>query len=75
MPLDFLRRISNEPLPLTVSGQQEIDQLRVLAAAQMIDVSLPSVGSTGVAVVHQITGYGRAALSAPARRSQGLTKK
>ena len=44
MPLDFLRRISDEPLPLTVTGQQEIDQLRVLAAAQMIDVDLPSVG-------------------------------
>lgn len=74
MPLDYLRQISHEVFPLTISDPQEIDKLRVLAAAQMIEVDLPAVVSTGVAVVRKITGYGRAAISAPAPRIQGLTK-
>lgn len=67
MPLEFLREISREPLPLEVSGTAEIDKLRVLAAADMIVAELPQVGQAGPAIVRQITGYGRAALSAPIR--------
>ncbi len=68
MPLEFLREISHGPLPSEVSGTAEIDKLRVLAAADMVVAELPQVGKSGPAIVRQITGYGRAALSAPARR-------
>lgn len=67
MPLEYLRRIASEPLPLEVSGTAEMDKLRVLAAADMVIAEFPDVGKDGPAIVRQITGYGRAALSAPIR--------
>jgi len=65
MPLEYLREISRGSLPLEVSGVTQIDKLRVLAAADMVIADLPEVGKAGSAIVREITGYGRAALSAP----------
>lgn len=62
MPLELLREISGEALPFEVRDQVRIDKLRVLAAAQMVEVDLPQAGQLGLAVVRRITGYGRAAL-------------
>ncbi|MFN9470329.1 hypothetical protein [Acidovorax sp.] len=64
MPLEFLRAISVGPFPLELTGQAELDKLRVLAAADMVEAELPEVGKPAVAVVRRITGYGRAALAA-----------
>lgn len=63
MPLEYLREIVARQLPLEVIDQSKVDRIRVLAAAGMIVADLPESGKTGPAVVHSITGYGRALLT------------
>ncbi len=64
MPLEYLRELSRGSLPLEVSSLEQIDKLSVLAAADMVVADLPEVGKAGPAIIREITGYGRAALSA-----------
>lgn len=76
MPLEFLRAISVGTLPVEVTEQADLDKLRVLVAAKMVEADLPPIGKAGGAVVRRITGYGRAALAAgPAKGLQDPAAK
>lgn len=64
MPLDYLRQIAQEDLPLTVKHEAEIDKLRVLQAADLVSVVLSgNTADLQCARVLAITSKGRAALS------------
>lgn len=65
MPLELLREIAAGPLPVKVVGQERIDKLRVLVAADMVIAELPDVGDPGPAWVSRVTGLGRASLVVP----------
>lgn len=67
MPLEFLREIADGPFPVRVAGQEKIDKLRVLAAADMVIATIPDVGDPGPAWVSELTGLGRASLKVPFR--------
>lgn len=63
MPMELLLELAQGVLPKTVMEPAEIDKLHVLAAAKLINVSLPEVdASEQVAEVHSITVQGKAAL-------------
>jgi hypothetical protein len=64
MPLEFLRDIETGTLPKQVTKIGDIDLLRLLLAAGMIEADLPAVDGSGSATVHRITGFGRAWLTA-----------
>jgi hypothetical protein len=64
MPLELLRAISASPMPVVIRAQEEIDKLRVLAAADMVEADIPPAGNPGAAVIRRITGYGRATIEA-----------
>lgn len=64
MPVEFLRKIASEAMPLEVTAEADIDKVRVLAAAGMILADLPDVDQPGSAVVRELTGFGRATLKA-----------
>lgn len=64
MPFEYLREIAQAELPLTVHHEEHIDKLRVLRAADLVTVMLPSPTSGAqFARVLAITPKGRAALS------------
>lgn len=63
MPLDLMRALARGPLPTTVDDPDDIDRLRVLAAAHLIEAQLPPVDTpTQPAQVLGLTPEGRAAL-------------
>lgn len=64
MPLEFLREIDTGTLPKQVKKAGDIDLLRLLSAAGMIEADLPDVGGSGSAMVRRVTGFGRAWLAA-----------
>jgi hypothetical protein len=41
MPLEFLRKIAHESLPLAVYAPADIDRLRVLRAAELVNALIP----------------------------------
>jgi len=64
VPFEFLREIAQSELPMTVEDEALIDKLRVLRAADMVTVMLPSPGAPlQFARVLAITPQGRAALT------------
>ncbi|MFN4119723.1 hypothetical protein [Acidovorax sp.] len=64
MPFEYLREIAKAELPLTVQQEDHIDKLRVLRAADLVTVMLPSPASDmQFARVLAITPKGRALLS------------
>ena len=64
MPLEFLREIETGTLPRQVTETGDIDLLRLLSAAGMVEADLPDVEGSGTATVRRITGLGRAWLAA-----------
>lgn len=67
MPLDYLRELAGGTFPLVVTDQADIDKVAVLVAAGMVIADVPEAGQPGVAVVHELTGFGRATVKASAR--------
>ncbi|CAN7419703.1 hypothetical protein [Acidovorax sp. LjRoot194] len=64
MPLKFLREIEAGTLPKQVTKPGDIDLLRLLLHAGMIDAELPDAAGSGLAMVNRVTGFGRAWLAA-----------
>lgn len=65
MPFEYLRELAQAKLPLTVDNEADIDKLRVLRAAELVTVTLPSPATVPqLARVDAITPKGRAVLSA-----------
>jgi hypothetical protein len=65
MPLEYLQELSRVQLPLTVDEEASIDKLRVLRAADLISVMLPSAqaDTQKFARVLAITPKGRQVLA------------
>ncbi len=64
MPLELLYKMSQSPLPATITDVADIDKLRVLRAAGHISVLLPHLkAKKPFARVLAITKEGREALS------------
>lgn len=65
MPMEYLRALERDALPFIESDVMNIDKLRVLRAAGMVEVQLPAVDSPQQkAQVLYITGLGCATLRA-----------
>ena len=63
MPMEYLRELERDALPLVESDVVNIDKLRVLHAAGMVEVQLPPVDSPyQKAQVLYVTGLGCATL-------------
>lgn len=69
MPMELLRRLSNQELPMALYAPADIDRLRVLRAADLVAALIPPVETLeGGAQVHKaaqvlcITPKGRRAL-------------
>jgi hypothetical protein len=71
MPMNFLRRIEHASFPLAVHDETDIQCAAVLAAAELIEVSLPKTSDeTGLSgVILRITPIGRAALNRDRQKS------
>ena len=73
MPVEYLRGLERDSLPVIESDVLNIDKLRILRAAGMVEVQLPSVDSPHQkAQVLYVTGLGCATIRAfngPARIS------
>jgi hypothetical protein len=72
MPFEYLREIAQTQLPLTVDQEANIDKLRVLHAAGLVSVMLPSPTTAGpeqFARVLAITPKGRQMLAQELERS------
>ena len=65
MPMELLFALAQGDLPRTVDNPSDIDKLRVIAAAELVQARLPDVGaaSAQTAEVLSITWQGRAALA------------
>ena len=64
MPMELLFVLAQSQLPMTVDAPADVDKLRVLAAAQLVDARLPEVGTPRrTAEVLAISPQGRAALA------------
>jgi hypothetical protein len=70
MPMELLRRLADMELPLALYAPADIDRLRVLRAAQLVEALIPPVETLeGGAQVHKsaqvlcITSKGRQALA------------
>jgi hypothetical protein len=65
MPFEYLKEIARAELPLTVDQEADIDKLRVLRAADLVSVMLPSAqsGTQNFARVLAITPKGREMLA------------
>lgn len=69
MPMEYLRKLERDALPLIESDVGNIDKLRILRAAGMVEVQLPAVDSPlQKAQVLYVTGLGCATLRAFASR-------
>ena len=67
MPVDLLQQISRGPLPRTLENMGDIDRLRVLVAAGMVEAILPDVHSpVQRAEILRISRLGEEALRRPA---------
>lgn len=65
MPMEYLRELERDALPLIESDVVNIDKLRILRAAGMVEVQLPAVDSPfQKAQVLYVTGLGCATLRA-----------
>lgn len=63
MPIELMRTLAESGLPTVVEGTAEIDKLRILVAAELVEARLPSVNAAGqTAEVTDFTAEGRAAL-------------
>lgn len=63
MPIDYLRTLKHDELPYPETDAINIDKLRVLRAAGMVDVELPDLDAQRpVARVIAVTGLGCATL-------------
>ena len=71
MPFEYLRKIAQSQLPLTVDQEANIDKLRVLRAADLVSVMLPGAKSETqtFARVLAITPKGRKVLAQELDRS------
>ncbi|MBU0747805.1 MAG: hypothetical protein KKB95_17435 [Gammaproteobacteria bacterium] len=72
MPFEYLREIAQTQLPLTVDQEANIDKLRVLRAADLVSVMLPSTTTADAqqfARVLAITPKGRQMLAQELERS------
>ena len=67
MPLKFLREIEAGTLPKQITKPGDIDLLRLLLHAGMIEAELPDAAGSGLAMVNRVTGFGRAWLAADVR--------
>lgn len=68
MPMEFLRNLAEEDrFPLSVSDEADIDKLRVLRAAGMVEAHLPDAPHQPAQIL-TITGLGRATLRAQMAR-------
>ena len=76
MPMEYLRGLQRDELPLLEADAGNIDKLRVLRAAGMVEVQLPPVDSPHQkAQVLYITGLGCATLRAYGLgRSRGVMR-
>jgi hypothetical protein len=64
MPMELLFALAQRGLPQTVHNPSDIDKLRVIAAAELVQARLPEVGAAEQkAEVLSITAQGRAALT------------
>jgi hypothetical protein len=63
MPIDYLRTLKHDELPYPETDASNIDKLRALRAAGMVDVELPDLDEQRpVARVIAVTGLGCATL-------------
>lgn len=69
MPLEFLREIAGGPFPVKVVGEEKIDKLRVLVAAELVIAQMPELSEPGPACVTEIRGFGPASLKVSLRDS------
>lgn len=64
MPMELLFALAQGGLPRTIDNPTDIDKLRVIAAAELVQARLPAVGASDQkALVLSITWQGRAALA------------
>lgn len=64
MPMELLFTLAQSRLPVTIEKPSDLDKLRVLTAAQLVDARLPDVGAqVQKAEVVAISQQGRAALA------------
>lgn len=64
MPMELLFVVAQSKLPMTIETACEVDKLRVLAAARLVEAQLPGIGAAEQkAKVLAISPQGRAALS------------
>lgn len=69
MPMEYLRELERDSLPVVESDVGNIDKLRVLHAAGMVEVQLPPVDSPCQrAQILYVTGLGCATLRAHGAR-------
>ncbi len=74
MPYDYLRRISDSALPLTVTERDEVDELRTYAAAGLVvaeipdPVRLPGRIEQGPAILRAVTKAGRQVIESLQKR-------
>ena len=54
---------------MKVVGEEKIDKLRVLLAADMVIAQMPEIGEPSSAWVTELKGLGRASLKVPLRDS------
>ena len=74
MPMEYLQGLRRDDLPLIESDVRNIDKLRVLRAAGMVEVQLPPVDAPQPkAQVLYVTGLGCATLRAHGAR-RGLPR-
>lgn len=63
MPIEYLRALKHDELPCPETDTTNIDKLRILRAAGMVEVELPDVDApVPVARVIAVTGLGCATL-------------
>ena len=63
MPMELMLALAQGKLPTVIDRPEDIDKLRVLAAADLVETHLPDVGdAVQRACVLSITSVGRAAL-------------
>lgn len=68
MPMEFLRKLAHgDRFPVVVDDEADIDKLRVLRAAGMVEAHLPDAPQQPAHII-AITGLGRATLRAQVAR-------
>lgn len=77
MPYDYLRRICDCSLPLTVTEREDVDELRTYAAAGLVvadipePVRLPGRIEQKPATLHALTKAGRQVIESLQKRKGG----